>query len=169
MSELAWYALAVVPRKEKATAKALRAKGYEDFLPLYAERRRWSDRVQTVELPLFPGYVFCRLDARYRLPVLKMGSVMSIIGLGNQPQAIPDSEITALQTVCRAGIHAVPCPYLTAGSKVKIGHGPLAGIEGILEAAKDARLILSITLLQRSVSVEVDTEWIAPVRIYREF
>jgi len=173
MSEVAWYALAVVPRKEKATAKALRLKGYEDFLPLYSERRRWSDRVQTVELPLFPGYVFCRLDARYRLPILKMDSVMSIIGLGNQPQPIPDAEINALQAVCRAGIHAIPCPYLTAGSKVTIGHGPLTGVEGILESAiqsaKDTRLILSVSLLQRSVSVEVDTEWIAPVRIYREF
>ena len=168
-SELHWFALAVVPRKEKASAQALRAKGYEDFLPMYTVRRRWSDRIKSVEMPLFPGYVFSRFDSKVRLPILKMPSVISILGLGKQPEPIPDEEIDALQKVCKSGAEAIPCPYLTAGAKVRIQEGPLTGVEGILVEAKQSRLILSITLLQRSVSVEVDTEWIAPERIYREY
>ncbi|HVW87652.1 MAG TPA: UpxY family transcription antiterminator [Bryobacteraceae bacterium] len=168
-SEAQWFALAVVPRKEKITAQTLRAKGYEDFLPSYTVRRRWSDRMKNVEFPLFPGYVFCRFDAKVRLPILKIPTVMSVVGLGKTPEPIPDHEIGALQAVCKAGVHAIPCPFLTAGAKVRINEGPLAGVEGILIEANDTRLVLSITLLQRSVSVEVDRDWIAPVRIYREF
>jgi transcription antitermination factor NusG len=164
-----WFALSVIPRKEKVAAQTLRLKGYEDFLPLYRVKHKWSDRVKEVELPLFPGYVFCRFDPNVRLPILKIPSVMSVLGLGKTPQPIPDSEISALQTVCKAGIHAVPCPFLTVGAKVRINEGPLAGVEGILVESKGARLILSVTLLQRSISVEVDTAWIAPVRILREF
>jgi hypothetical protein len=132
---VSWFALAVVPRKEKATAQALRAKGYPEFLPMYTVRRRWSDRVQNVE----------------------------------QPEPIPDVEIDALQTVCKAGVNTIPYPYLTAGAKVRINEGPLTGVEGILLESKQTRLILSVTLLQRSIAVEVDAEWIAPVRTLHEF
>lgn len=165
----AWFALAVIPRKEKVTALTLRVRGYEDFLPMYSVRKRWSDRIKTVEEPLFPGYVFCRLDPRWRLPVLKLPTVLHILSLGKIPQAINNAEIAALQTVCQAGIHAVPCPFLTAGAKVTIREGPLSGVEGVLIDEKQTRLILSVTLLQRSVSVEVDRGWIAPVRIYRAY
>lgn len=164
-----WFALSVVPRKEKVTAQTLRAKGYEDFLPMYSVRRRWSDRMKTVEMPLFPGYVFCRFDPRTRLPILKIPTVMSVAGLGRTPEAIPDAEIAALQVVCKSGVNAIPCPYLTAGAKVRILEGPLTGLEGILIEDKETRLVLSVTLLQRSVSVEVDRDWIAPIRIYKEF
>jgi transcription antitermination factor NusG len=164
-----WYALAVQPRKEKATARSLQAKGYECFLPMYSIRRKWSDRVKNVECPLFTGYLFCRLDARLRLPLLKVPTVVSILGLGKEPEPIPDSEIEALQTVCRAGVRVVPHPFLNAGGKVRIREGPLAGVEGILLDAKQSTLILSITLLQRSVSVEIESEWVAPVRIYTTF
>jgi transcriptional antiterminator NusG len=166
---VSWFALAVVPRKEKATAQALRAKGYQDFLPMYTVRRRWSDRVKSVELPLFPGYVFSRFDPKFRLPILKMPAVIAILGMGKQPEPIPDVEIDALQTVCKAGVNTIPYPYLTAGAKVRINEGPLTGVEGILLASKQARLILSVTLLQRSIAVEVDAEWIAPVRTLHEF
>ena len=168
LKSAAWFALAVIPRKEKVTARTLRAKGYEEFLPLYKEKRKWSDRVQTVEMPLFTGYVFSRFDPENRLPILKIPSVHQIVGFGKSPQPIDDAEISALQTICQAAVQAVPCPYLTAGAKVTLQHGPLKGVEGSLVEAKETRLVLSVSLLQRSVSVEVDREWIAPLRIYGE-
>src|SRR5450631_3179299 len=57
-----WYALHVRSRHEKAVAAALRCKDFAEFLPLYTSRRQWSQRVAEVELPLFPGYVFCSFD-----------------------------------------------------------------------------------------------------------
>jgi transcription antitermination factor NusG len=168
-SELAWFALSVPPRKEKATSRLLRAMGYEDFLPLYSVKRRWSDRLKTVEFPLFPGYVFSRFDPRLRLPILKLATVNGVVGQGNQPEPVPESEIAALQTVCRSGLQAVPCPYLKVGSRVVINDGPLAGLEGILIRDKQARLVLSVALLQRSISVEIEREWVSPLKTYRTF
>ncbi len=168
-SGTAWFALSVTPRKEKVVARSLRIMGYEDFLPLYAVKRRWSDRIKTVEFPLFPGYVFCRFDPALRLPILKIATVNAIVGSGNKPEPVHDSEIAALQTVCKSGFEAIPCPYLTVGSRVLIHEGPLTGLEGILLRDKHTRLVLSVALLQRSVAVEIDRAWVSPLKTYRAF
>jgi transcription antitermination factor NusG len=166
---MAWFALSVAPRKEKVTARTLRAMGYEDFLPLYSLKRRWSDRIKTVEFPLFPGYVFSRFDPKLRLPILKIATVNHVVGPGNKPEPVQESEILALRTVCQSGLQAIPCPYLTVGSKVLIHDGPLSGLEGILVRDKQTRLVLSVSLLQRSVAVEIDRAWVSPLRTYRAF
>jgi transcription antitermination factor NusG len=124
--------------------------------------------MKTVELPLFPGYVFCRFDPKVRLPILKIPTVMSVAGLGKNPEPVPQEEIGALQAVCKSGMETIPCPYLTTGAKVRILEGPLTGLEGILVEEKPTRLVLSVTLLQRSVSVEIERNWIAPVRRYTQ-
>jgi len=157
-----WFALRVRPRSEKAVAEALRGKGYEDFLPLHRERRRWSDRVAEVELPLFPGYVFSRFDVRKRLPVLTIPGVMLVVGVAKVPHPIDDREIEALQILARSRLHMQPWPFLHIGQRVRIIRGPLAGADGILASVKNqSRLVVSITLLQRSVAVEVpeDSAW----------
>jgi len=166
---MAWFALSVAPRKEKVTARTLRAMGYEDFLPLYSLKRRWSDRIKTVEFPLFPGYVFSRFDPKLRLPILKIATVNHVVGPGNKPEPVHESEILALRTVCQSGLQAIPCPYLTVGSKVLIHDGPLSGLEGILVRDKQTRLVLSVSLLQRSVAVEIDRAWVSPLRTFRAF
>jgi transcription antitermination factor NusG len=163
-----WFAISVTPRKEKVTAQTLRAKDYEEFLPLYTVRRNWSDRVKAVALPLFPGYVFCRFDPEFRLPILKIPSVNQIVGFGKTPHPVEDAEVDALQRICKTGVQAVPCPYMTVGAKVTILQGPLKGLEGIMMEPKETRLVVSVTLLQRSVSVELDREWISPRRTYTE-
>jgi transcription antitermination factor NusG len=174
MSEtLPWFAVVVAPRKEKAAARAFEARGYESFLPLYTEKRKWSDRVKPVEFPLFPGYVFARFDPVRRLPILKMEAVLEIVSLGPEPQQVDPREIAALQKVCESGINSLPCPYLTAGAKVTIREGPLKGAEGILVEdsvdATGAQLVLSVTLLQRSISVQVDRDWVTPRRVLHTF
>jgi transcription antitermination factor NusG len=151
-----WFALRVRPRAEKVVADALHGKGYEEFLPLQRERRRWSDRVATVDLPLFPGYVFCRFDAQQRLPILTTPGVMLVVGIGKAPQPIDDEEIASLQVLDASRLHLEPWPYLHIGRRVQILAGPLAGAEGILLSVKSQqRLVVAVTLLQRAVSVEI--------------
>lgn len=82
-----WYALWVRSRHEKTAADILGGKGFETFLPVYRSRRRWSDRIQELDLPLIPGYVFCRFDVKHRLPVLTTPSVVQIVGSGKTPEA----------------------------------------------------------------------------------
>jgi len=160
-----WYALRVQSKYEQLVSATLRGKGYEEFLPLYRSRRRWSDRVKEIDLPLFPGYLFCRFAVNERLmPILTTPGIISIVGAGKTPIAISNEEIAAVQAIIRSGLPTLPWPCLTVGSRVFIHGGPLAGIEGIcLNVDKVFRLLVSIPLLQRSVAVEIDREWVRPV------
>jgi transcription antitermination factor NusG len=152
-----WFALYVKPRHEKNVACILRGNGYDEFVPLY--NRRTPSR--TTELPLFPSYVFCRFDENGRLPVLKVPGVFSIVQLGGRLARVAEDEITALKRVIAAGLAREPWPALTAGVRVQIAAGPLQGIEGVVVTQKNStRLIVSVDLLQRSVAVELDRQWL---------
>jgi transcription antitermination factor NusG len=157
----AWYALQVRSRFEMSVAKQLRGMGYEEFLPLYECRKRWSDRIKVVQAPLFPGYLFCRLDPQNRLPILKTPGVIQIVGYNRQPIPVDDAELESIQTLVTSGIPNEPWPFLKVGERVRIEAGPLRGLEGVLVEFKgNQRLILSVSLLQRSVAVEMDTAFV---------
>ena len=126
-------------------------------MPLYQTRRRWSDRLKLTELPLFPGYIFCRLDPRFRLPLLTIPGVLQFVGAGKIPTPIEDAEIAAIQMAVRSGLLTEPWPFLERGQRVRLDEGPLAGLEGILAGtAERLRIIVSVTLLQRSVAVAIE-------------
>lgn len=159
-----WYAVQVKGRQEKLIASSLLSRGYESFLPTYRCRRRWSDRVKELELPLFDGYLFCRLDIKHRLPLLMTTGVIRIVGIGQEPIPIDENEMAAIYSIVLAGANAEPHPYLEIGQRVKIDRGPLAGIEGIhLNYKNPERLVVSVSLLQRSIAVEIDEAWVKPV------
>src|SRR5437867_4241481 len=152
-----WFALRVKSRYEKVVATVLRNKGYEEFLPLCQSRRRWSDRFKSVELPLFLGYVFCRLDPQHRLAVLTTPGVLHFVSVGRIPAPIDDREIAAIQAAVQSGLRTEPWPFLEVGQLVRLDDGPLAGLEGLLvEVRKQFRIVVSVTLLRRSIAVEVD-------------
>lgn len=159
----AWFALRVKSRCEKAVAESLKWKEYEEFLPLYRSRRRWSDRYQDVDLPLFPGYVFLRFDIERRLPVLQIPGVVHVVGRGRVPVAVEEQEIAALQTLVASGLRLQPWPFIEVGHEVSLEEGPLRGVKGIVTAVKgNLQLVVSVTLLQRSVAVKVDRRWVRP-------
>jgi transcription antitermination factor NusG len=164
-SQPQWYALTVKPNHEKSAAQALESKALEVFLPLYRARRRWSDRIKELELPLFAGYVFCRYAAPDRARVLATPGVTSVVGFGNKPAAVPESEIESVRTMVSSGLPLSPWPFLRVGERVRIEAGPLCGVEGILTQVKDAwRVVVSVELLQRSVAAEVERDVVAVVR-----
>jgi transcription antitermination factor NusG len=162
-STLPWYALQVASRCEKAVASGLALRGYSEFLPLYRSRRKWSDRFQDVDLPLFSGYVFCQLDVNRRLPALLIPGVVRIVGLGKMPVPVDDEEIAAVQAVVKSGLLMQPWPFLKTGQTVTIAEGPLRSVTGILtEINGSEQLIVSITLLQRSLAVAIPRHSIRP-------
>lgn len=162
-SELPWFALQVRTRHETAIAGFLEAKGYEQFVPLYKSRKRWSDRVKVMEAPLFPGYLFCRFDPQYRLPVLKTPGVIQVIGYNRIPAPIDETEIHAIQTLIASGLQTQPWPFLAVGDHVRIESGALRGLDGIVVKLKENhRLVVSVTLLRRSVAVEIDSALVEP-------
>jgi transcription antitermination factor NusG len=159
-----WFALQVRSRYEHIVATHLDGRGYERFLPLYKSRRRWSDRFKEIEQPLFQGYVFCRLDPFNRLPVLTTPGVTSIVGAGKIPIPIDDAEITSIQVAVRSGLRIEPWQFLQIGQRVRMNYGPLCGLEGILVDVRGRHhLMLSVTLLQRSIAVQVDRDWVSPL------
>jgi transcription antitermination factor NusG len=159
-----WYALRVRSKFENLVSATLRGKGYQEFLPQYRSRRHWSDRFKELDLPLFPGYLFCRFDVGVRLPILTTPGVIAIVGAGKTPVPLSDAEIAAIAAIVRSGLPAHPWPCLTVGSRVIIERGSLAGIEGIaINVDKKYRLVVSVPLLQRSVAVEIDREWARPI------
>jgi transcription antitermination factor NusG len=131
---------------------------------MYRSLRHWSDRVKELDLPLFPGYIFCRFDPLHRLPILTSPGIVSIVGLGKNPEPVDDAEITRIQMIVKSGVLACPCPFLRAGEKIAVTRGPLTGVEGFLVSSKNQfRLVVSIQLLQRSVATEIDRDCVEPI------
>jgi transcription antitermination factor NusG len=171
-NEHRWYAAYTCAQHEKRVAAELGLREVEHFLPLYNSVRRWKDRRVTLNLPLFPGYVFVRLQLINRMRVLQIPSVVRLVGFGGLPTALPDKEMEILQAGLLQNPNAEPHPFLVAGRRVRITGGPFAGLEGVLKRKKsNVRLVVSLELIQRSVAVDVDvadvraaTEWACEYR-----
>jgi transcription antitermination factor NusG len=159
-----WYALYVRSRHEKTVENSLRVKGYSVFSPCYRMKRKRVDRIAEIEVALFPGYVFCQFDTNKRLPILTTPGVVRVVGRGNRPEPVDDTEIASIRTVALSGRPVSPWPFLRIGQRIRLQSGPLAGTEGIFLRVKDEyHLVVSITLLQRAVSVVIEKEAVAPL------
>jgi transcription antitermination factor NusG len=159
-----WYALKVRSRREFLVRTALERKSFPIFLPTYQETRQYSDRIKKVDAPLFPGYVFCRLDVNHWHPVVTTPGVDYILSCDGRPQPVPDAEIDSIARVLRAKAAVGPWPFLKTGTRVRIERGAFAGIQGVLVRERGTdRLVLSIAMLQRAVAVEIDRDWIRPL------
>jgi transcription antitermination factor NusG len=160
----AWYAVSVRPRHEKVVTRHLEHRGLNCFLPLYRSVRRWKDRRKELEMALFPGYVFVSLTGRDRSGVLRAPGVLRFVTFQGQPAAVPDAEIRAMESSMCAGLRPQPHPYLRQGRKVRVKSGPLVDAEGIMIRRKEGfRLVLSIELIMRSVTLEVDEADVEPI------
>lgn len=156
-----WFALQVRGRYENSVAVLLHGIGYESFAPSYKCRRLWSDRIKEIRVSLFPGYVFCRFPFQDRRPILLTPGVIQIVGTGKRPTPVDAAEITAIQTLVESGLPCQPWAFLQVGQRVRVEYGAFRGLEGILLAFKKChRLVVSITLLQRSVAVDIDSAWV---------
>jgi len=157
-----WFAILARTGREKTTTLLLENSGYQCFLPVSKSRRLWSDRVKELEVPLFPGYLFCRMNPHNRLPVLQTPGVIQIVGVGKTPIPVEEDEIAAIHCAEKSGLSIMPWPYLKVGHVARIEYGPLSGLTGIVVKIKSGwKLVLSVTLLQRSLAVEVDRNWLS--------
>lgn len=152
-----WYAAYTRHQHEKAVAHIVGQKGIETFLPLCNVTSRWRDRTKILQQPLFPGYVFLRIDMGRCLAVLQVPSVHFLVGGNRRPAAIPEEEIEAIRRAVDSRLLVEPYPFLAAGDRVRVKAGALEGLEGILIRKKKAhRLVLSVEMLQKSMAVEID-------------
>lgn len=158
LSQANWYAIYTRSRHELYVKRQLDHKGISNLLPLYAKVSQWKDRKKEIQLPLFPGYLFVQIPLLDRMAVLTTFGVVYIVGDGSAPLPVPEENIDSIQAFLTQGVKCDPHPYLNVGNRVRITEGPLSGIEGILiRKKKRTLLVVSVDLIQRSVSVEIES------------
>ncbi len=159
-----WFVLTVAPQHELSAEQHLHTKRFEASVPTYRVRRRWSDRVKTITLPLFPGYVFCRFASDTRIAVLNTPGVRGAISFGSQLAYLEDHEIERIHRMIDSGLNLEPLAGLKTGMQVKILDGPLHGMHGVLAQVNGSvRVVVNVELLHRAVAVHVDLEAVAPL------
>ena len=155
-TERAWCALIVKPRFEKIAALNLQSKGYEAYLPLFRPPSLSFKGTSELNLPLFPGYVFCKFDSSANKSILSTPGVLSVVGVG-RASPVPEEEILAVKSIAESTLIYSPWPYVDAGELMRVEYGPLCGLSGFhIQVAGNHRLIISVNLLRRSVGVAIE-------------
>jgi transcription antitermination factor NusG len=159
-----WFAVFVTPRHEKRVDEHCRVRGIESFVPLFHVQRNWKDGSRRMlQLPVFPTYIFVKIAGSDRTSVLQVPGIISIVGAGRQLLPLSDTYIHFLREGLRQG-KIEPHPYLTAGARVRIRCGVMAGMEGILIRRKNGfRVVLTLDIIMKSVTVEVAIGDIEPL------
>jgi transcription antitermination factor NusG len=162
-SSEAWYAVYTTSRHEKRVHQHLGSRQIESFLPLYPVLRRWKNGcVVNVELPLFPGYLFVRMERQQRVRVLEVPGVIVVVGNSQEPMPLPEFEITSLRQNLQSH-RFEPHPYLAVGERVRVRSGPLAGLQGVLSRKSNGlRFVLTLDLIKQSVAVEIAAHDLEP-------
>jgi transcription antitermination factor NusG len=159
-----WIAVIIRPRAEQKAEKSLAGAGLETFVAWHGVRRRWSDRVKVIHENVFPGYLFCRSTFEDRLTVLRQPGVAGVVSFCRAPAFIPDEQIAAVRRMLASELPLGPWPFLSAGQRVRVERGVLAGLEGTLVRDSSAwRVVVSVEALQRSIAVQVDRDQIYPL------
>lgn len=160
-----WYAIRVRSRCEKLAATDLTNRGYEVFAAVIPQRRVWADRVRIIEAPLFPGYIFGKFSPAARTAVESVPGVATVVRFGKSDAPIDAREMESIRHLAKSGLEVKRSPFLRVGSRVRVHSGPLKGTQGLLVEVKNHyQLVVSVTILQRSVSVEIDEVMVEPLR-----
>jgi transcription antitermination factor NusG len=159
-----WFAVVTTPQHEKAASRHLDFAGIETFLPTYESSRTWKNRQKVkVELPLFPTYLFVRIDQAERTRVLRTPGVRQLVGNSREPLCLPDREIEFLRTSLLEQ-KAEPHVGLIVGQRVRIKRGPMRGVEGwLVRKSTEWRFVLTVQLIHQHVAVEVDASTLEPI------
>lgn len=163
---LSWFAIQTWPRYEKKVADEFQKKRIDVFLPLLSSKRKWSDRQTVVQMPLFPSYVFVRIDesSNARIGVLRTNGVTGFVGVRGIGVSIPQGQIESVRSLLASDVMFQSHPHLTVGKRVRIRGGSLDGVEGtLLEKKGDLSLLVSIHLIQRALAIRVAGFRVEPI------
>jgi len=159
-----WHAVHTRYQYEKSVVQALSYKGHVVFLPLYGAMHLWRGRPTPVQLPLFPGYVFIRGGGDCQLQILSTPGIIGIVKMGGLPSIVPAEQMMTVRRMVESGTGVEPNPFLQSGDRVQVTSGALQGLDGILVRTKGKfRLVVSLEMLGRSASVEIDGSCVQPV------
>lgn len=155
-----WYAVFTLPRNEKSVVKHLDIREIESFLPVYETVKVWKNRQRIkVIMPLFPTYLFVRINCHERVKVLQSPGVLQIVGSGRESNPLLDSEVEFLRSgFCKQRI-VEPYSDLVIGERVRVKSGVMQGIEGTLvRRGGGLRFVLTVELINQHAAIQVDAE-----------
>jgi len=160
-----WYVLFVRSNQERQVARHLQSRNLEHYLPCYCSVRDWKDRRVTLEMPLFPGYVFVRLCLPEKVKAITVPNVVGLLGTRDTPSSISNEEIHRIRMGVEYG-NAEPCAYLKQGDRVRITSGVMAGLEGMLVRRQNGmRMVIALDSIGRAFRVEVDASCLRPIPV----
>ena len=161
-----WLAVYTKPRHEKGVEKEFQKKGFEVYLPILKERRKWSDRKKWVEFPLFRSYVFVRTKIKNTLFVLQTPGVVKVIKFGEEVAVVRNESIEAIKLMIEGGYNPEPLNYFIKGDPVEVKDGPLKGLVGeVIRLDKNDRLVVRVDAIQHSISIQIDRGFLKPIKI----
>jgi len=161
-----WLAVYTKPRHEKAVEKEFQKKGFEVYLPMLKERRKWSDRKKWVEFPMFRSYVFVRIKIKNTLFVLQTPGVVKVIKFGEEVAVVRNESIEAIKLMIEGGYNPEPLNYFIKGDPVEVKDGPLKGLVGeVIRLDKNDRLVVRVDAIQHSISIQIDRGFLKPIKI----
>ena len=159
-----WIAVYTKPRHERTAKSELEAKGFEVFLPLLKERRKWSDRKKWVEFPLFKSYIFVRTETKNALFVLQTPGVVTVVKFGGEVAIVQDKSIQAIKLMIEGGYRPIATDYFVKGDPVQVKEGPLKGLVGeVTRIDGHDRLLIRVDAIQHSVSVHIDRAFLKSI------
>ena len=163
---LQWIAIRSKPRSEKIVSNQLNRKGIESFLPLIKKHQQWSDRKKWVKFPLFPGYLFARIELKDSIFILSTHGVNTIVKFGDKIITIDDKVLNSIKLALEGGYDLHPMKYFTIGDQVKVIDGPMKGAKGIVETKQKNknRLVIKIDALQQAVAVHINSEYLEYIK-----
>ena len=161
-----WVAVYTRPRHEKAVEKEFQKKGFEVYLPILKERRKWSDRKKWVEFPMFRSYVFVRTKIKNTLFVLQTPGVVKVLKFGEKVAVVRNESIEAIKLMIEGGYNPEPLNYFIKGDPVEVKDGPLKGLVGeVIRLDKNDRLVVRVDAIQHSISIQIDRVFLKPIKI----
>ncbi|MGH8018032.1 MAG: transcription termination/antitermination protein NusG [Opitutaceae bacterium] len=155
--ERSWLVVHTKPRCEKKFSLLLRAECFEHELPLVTSIRRYRTQTKRFSKPLFPGYVFVRLQPALRSRLFQQDLLVRIIPVENQTLFV--SQLETIRAMIRSGLELQLTPPLEKGTKVRIMGGALYGVEGVVDDPKHPRgVVVSVDVLRQGVLVRIAPE-----------
>jgi hypothetical protein len=150
-----WCALYVRPRFERIAAIHLQSRNIEEYLPLRRVTRELPKGTRCIELPLFPGYVFCKIHAWMRPSLLRIPGVLQVASV------VSDQKISELKRTMQAGLTVQPWRFMATGKTITIQDGILKNITGILDStgADGQVLVMSIGAIGCSIGVHINSHY----------
>ena len=163
---LKWIAIRSKPRSEKIVSNELNKKGIESFLPLIKKRQQWSDRKKWVQFPLFPSYLFARIELKDSIYIMNTQGVNTIVKFGDKVITVDDKVVNSIKLALEGGYELHPMKYFTIGDQVKVIDGPMKGVIGIVEnkLKSENRLVIKIEALQQAVAVHINSEYLEYIK-----